>query len=177
MKNPAPQPEKKTRRATLHAAGERQLSEILNDHSVYRLAKIAASFAANGHGFVRSIYSARRLLGLCSRMIASDSRYFAILELETPGPDSLNLSQLLAVVKVTPKTLKSYILEAFWDIQEDVRCDGPGLDIDEQSIGDRIWDRLLAGEAVVSPATLEKIQSIRKRRFAESRKKPKKSVK
>lgn len=110
-------------------------------------------------------------------MIADDSRYYATLGVEIPGPDSLNLTQLLALMKVTPKTLKSYVQEAFWDIQVDVRGSGPALYIDNQSIGDRIWDRLLAGEAVVSPATLEKIQAIRAKRFAESRKKPRKAVK
>lgn len=177
MKKNAPKPDKKTRRAALHAEGERKLSETLCEHAAYRLAKIAAPFAASGQSLRSSIYSAKELLSLCSKTIDDESRYEAVLDLEEPVPDSLDLTQLLDALKVSQKTLKSYILEVFWDIQVEVRSIGQGLYIDNQSIGQRVWDRLLAGESIIRPDLLKKIQAIRAKRFAESRKKPRKAVK
>ena len=177
MKNKTENMLTKSQWPTLKAAQQHHLNKTPTpiEQAAYRLATIAAPFSASGKPNSEAIFLATVLMRDCLDNVTNAAKFTAFADFEHPDlvdREALNIYELRKVIPTTDKTLKSYVLEA--------SCLVAGSKVSSENevpLGKKLWARLLAGEQAISSEVLDVMQSLRAKRFKESRKTKKKPVK
>lgn len=129
----------------------------------FRLAIIAAPFAAAGQTYPVALNSAEDLLIASRNKLSEEAKWY-----EEEGPYApIDLPTLRKRVKGSEKTLKSYVMEAFAYFDN-------STPEKQKERGSELWRKLLAGEREIDPQLLWYIEGARAKRYAAPRKKRKK---